>query len=244
MRVLVTRPEPDASEQARKLAGLGICALIEPLLKIEFLEPQNLSAAQLGAAQGLIATSRNALRALEQLPAFEAARAQPLLAVGMATAGLAGDMGFSQVHEGPGRAEDLVHVAREAFDPGSGRLIHLAGKDLAFDLKGALEAEGYEIDAAVLYRAHPREELSGSLMSAIELETLDGVILMSPRTAKTYLRLIAAAGLDEAAARYAHFCLSQAVADAAAGLAHARYLVANRPREDDLLALVAEQASD
>jgi len=244
MRVMVTRPQPDAGEQARKLEALGIRVLIEPLLKIEFLAPAGLDAKALAGAQGLIVTSRNGLRALAQLSLFEEARHLPLLAVGGATARAAEKLGFAKVHEGPGRAEDLVDTIRDRFRPGEGALIQLAGEDQAFDLKGALADEGFQVITHVLYRASPKQELSGTLMSAFELSSVDGVILMSPRTAKTYLRLIAAAGLNEAAGRCAHFCLSQAVADAAAGLAQAQYLVANRPREDDLLALVAEHASD
>jgi len=243
MRLLVTRPEPDASDQARKLGQMGLDALVEPMLEIEFLDAGNLDET-VAAAQALIATSRNGLRALARLPILGRALGTPVLAVGPATASLAKELGFEQVHEGAGRAQDLIAVANENCEPVSGPLVHLAGKELAFDLKGKLEARGFGVLQPVLYRASAKRALSAAAKREFKTGGLMGAILMSPKTAKIYARLIAAAGLEGAVAQVMHFCLSPAVAKQLSAIPGARYLVAKRPNQDDLLALIVKHAAD
>lgn len=243
MRLMVTRPEPDASDQARKLGQMGLDALVEPMLEIEFLQAKGLDEA-VAAAQALIATSRNGLRALARTPVIGRALGTPVLAVGPGTAKLAREMGFEKVHEGAGRAQDLVAVADETCDPAIGPLVHLAGEELAFDLKGELEAQGFSVLQPTLYRAGVKVALSAAAKGEIGSGALAGVILMSPRTANIYAHLIAASGLEGTMGSLMHFCLSQAVAEQISDIPDARYLVANRPREDDLLALIAKHAAD
>ena len=243
MRLLVTRPEPDASEQSRKLGQLGLSALVEPLMEIEFLQVERLDEL-VSAAQALVATSRNGLRALARLPAIGQALGTPLLAVGPATASLASELGFERVHQGAGRAQDLIALAGETCEPARAPLVHLAGEDLAFDLKSELEERGFSVVQPVLYRTAAKSALSAAAKSELESGGLAGVILMSPRTAKTYARLIAEADLEGAIGPVMHFCLSAAVAEQISSLPEPRYLVATRPREDDLLAMIAKHAAD
>src|SRR2546428_158157 len=61
MHVLVTRPEPDAAELKAALEVLGHEVSVEPLLAIQSLP---IPATAFEDARGLIATSRNGLRAL------------------------------------------------------------------------------------------------------------------------------------------------------------------------------------
>jgi uroporphyrinogen-III synthase len=61
MRLLVTRPEPDALKLGAVLEEMGHEATVEPLLSVSFDDAEPVD---LDGAQALIATSRNALRAL------------------------------------------------------------------------------------------------------------------------------------------------------------------------------------
>jgi uroporphyrinogen-III synthase len=74
MRILVTRPEPDATRQAELLAARGHEPVVAPLLLIE---PATCVPLELEGAQALIATSRNALRALASHPDLGSARSFP-----------------------------------------------------------------------------------------------------------------------------------------------------------------------
>ncbi len=241
MHLLVTRPEPDASKQARALMSRGHDVSVEPLLEIEFVDGAEF---ELGGVQALVATSRNGLRALELMPQLTAARALPLLAVGPASAQSARALGFARVHEGKGTALSLLHVTRSHCPPGRGALLHLAGETLATNLKAVLEECGYCVRQPVLYRAKARSELSESAQAALRSGGLGGVILMSPRTAKIYRGLVAAAGLADALGNVIHFCLSEAVAVALGGGPPPQCRIAESPREDDLLALISREAAD
>ena len=131
MQLLVTRPEPDGSRQAKALTALGHTVLLEPLLEITFEAD---GALEFDGVQGVIATSRNGLRALEAAGG-PAPVDLPLYAVGEASARKARELGFKNVHEGAGDGTGLVELVCEEASPGEGALLHLAGDHLATDLK-------------------------------------------------------------------------------------------------------------
>ena len=89
--MLVTRPEPDASETAARLGALGIDGLACPLLVHQTLTP-NLPDATGFAA--IAVTSTNALRALRERGMLERYLKLPLYAVGARTAAAAKSLGF------------------------------------------------------------------------------------------------------------------------------------------------------
>jgi uroporphyrinogen-III synthase len=239
MRLLVTRPEPDAGREAETLAARGHEAVLAPLLTIVF---DRAARVELDGAQALIATSRNALRALASHPAAAEARKLPLLAVGDATAGEAQALGFADVTIGPGTGAKLAKLIANELEPGRGALVHLSGETIAFDLKAALEAAGFTVRRCVLYRAEAEAALPGEALRRLEAGELDGVILMSPRTAKTFAQLVAGHGLVTQANGLVCYCLSEAVAEAVRPLG-GRIRVAASPREEDVLALVDSEAA-
>jgi uroporphyrinogen-III synthase len=239
MRLLVTRPEPDAGSEAELLAARGHQPVTAPLLDIEFIN----APLPLAGAQALVVTSRNALRALAAHPELGAALKLPLFAVGEATAGAARELGFTNITTGPGTGADLAALIARDVEPERGPLVHLAGETLAFDLISALETRGFAMRKAVLYRTVPARALPAQALDLIAARRLDGVVLMSPRTARTFADLIAKHGLVTQAKSLICYCLSEAVAEAVAPFG-CETRVAAHPREEDILALLdAETAS-
>jgi uroporphyrinogen-III synthase len=238
MRLLLTRPETESDALKEALVAASHDVLQEPLLTIEILAPLP----SLADAQALIATSRNGLQALASAPIAAEVLRLPLLAVGPATAALARSLGFTTVLEGPSGAAELVNVIRERVDPAGGPLVHLAGDTLAFDLKGALETLGFTVRQETVYRSRPAEKLGRKVADALRMGHLDGVILMSPRTAKIYARLVSQGGLSGAVASVTHYCLSEAVVRELGLLGTVRHKVARSPNSQEMLALVACEA--
>jgi len=78
---------------------------------------------------------------------------------------------------------------------------------------------------------------------AIAAGTIDAVALFSPRTAKTFVRLAARAGLEAALAGTDALCLSEAVAGAARALSWRAVRIAERPDQEALVALLAPAAA-
>ncbi len=240
MRILVTRPEPDAQAQAETLAARGHEAVLAPLLIVEVIPG---IALELEGAQAAIVTSRNALRALADHPEREQALSLPLFAVGEASAVKAMKLGFSDVTAGTNTAEGLLPLIAGTLDPAAGPVVHLSGETLAFDLKAALEARGFTVSRKILYRAVPARELPADAVAALRDGRLDAAIFMSPRTAQTFADLLDRHGVVTQGKRLVCYCLSQAVAEV---LAPHRFAVrvAASPREADVLALLdAGQAS-
>jgi len=238
MRLLVTRPEPDASREAEILVARGHQAVLASLLEIEFSD----GPLELAGAQGLVASSRNAIRALAAHPQLGEALKLPLFAVGEATAGAARELGFAEIVIGPGTAAELAALIASESEPGGGPFVHLAGETLAFDLKGALEAEGFVIQKSVLYRAIPADALPPQALNQLAEGHLDGAILMSPRSAALFAALVAKHDLANQVMRLVCYCLSKAVAEEVVPLG-CEIRVAARPREEDVLALLDAEAA-
>lgn len=241
MRLLMTRPEtdgtPDSLEAGLVAAGHEITRT--PLLSVAYtgtLPP-------LDGVQALIATSRNGLKAVAgQLT--PAALALPLFAVGPATAALGQQLGFQTVIEGAGTGRALHGLIETKASPSGGSLVHLAGDRLAYDLEAALGAAGFTVRTEVVYQTREADSLPPQVVDTLRAGGLDGVILMSPRTARVYARLTRESGIAHVVRPLVHFCLSDAVGRELAPLEPVRLAVSGLPNSQEMLALIAREASD
>jgi len=230
LRALVTRPRAEAESLAAALAARGIEAIIEPLIEIHYRsEP----VPDLAGVQAILCTSANGARALARVTGE---RALPLFAVGEASAARARDEGFARVESAGGSLADLAGLARGRLQPAEGRLLHVAGSDVAGDLAGALGAMGFTVDRAVLYEARPAAGLSGACVRALTAGIVDFALFFSPRTALIFARLAERAGVVAALGPVTAISIS-AAADAALGpLGLRERHIAERPDQPALLA--------
>jgi uroporphyrinogen-III synthase len=241
MRLLVTRPEPDATALRAHLIAQGHEGLIEPLINVRF---DNADPIELEHVQALIATSRNGLRALAESPALDQARSLPLFAVGPGTAATARGLGFEHVIKGPGTGRALVNFIVEIAEVNGGPLLHLAGDALAFDFASELARLGFHILRPIVYETEPATRLSGSTATRLANGQIEGVLLLSPRTAAIYAELVEAQGLTEGVRRgVTHFCISPDAAARLEGLAPVKVEIAAEPNLKEVLALTARATS-
>lgn len=232
MRILVTRPREDSDRLARALEAKGHDVVVEPLFTIE---PEPGAPLDLDGVQALLMTSANGVRAFA---ARSARRDLRVFAVGDATAEAARAAGFEAVESAGGDVVDLARLVHARVRPEDGALLHAAGSVVAGDLAGALEAAGFEIRRAVLYRAEPVAALSDATAAALRDGRLDVALFFSPRTARTFVSLARAAGVEAAASHMALLGLSPAVVDAAGEIPWAVRETADAPTEAALLAAV------
>jgi uroporphyrinogen-III synthase len=238
MRLLVTRPEPDASETAAKLRALGHEVLVEPLLTIAFNSPP----AQIAKPAALIFSSMNGGRAIATWPVARGWNGVPVFALaGVADAitalapGIAA--GIKQVHGGVHTGADLAEAVRVVLPAGSGPVLYPAALDRSGELETALIAAGYDLRIVEAYRADPVQEFSSTTRDALARGQVDGVLLCSRRTAETYLRVGDRAGITAELRMPSYYVISRPVADLLSDLAAAVH-VAKFPNEDSLLALI------
>lgn len=252
MHLLITRPEPDASEMREVLVREGHSADVSPLLDIVLQEPPPEVFEGIG---GLVVTSRNGLRAIAgsiaRSTALPGLLALPMFVVGSGTERAARELGFKSVTLGPAAAKDLVPVILEAWprlarETGAeGRpLLHVSGDKLSFDLAPPLAAAGIALRRSIVYRSEVAVDLTPAALEGLAGRRYDAVILMSPATAEAYLHIVEVNGLSEAARHPTYLCLSSAIAACLARLGGARTRVAARPRIEETVALVRELAAE
>ena len=235
MHILITRPEPDATRWQTHLEAHGHTTTVDPLLRIERLP---LDGIDFTGVQALIATSRNGLRGLEASLARAAAVALPIYTVGPGTAELAAELGFAAIIQGPSSARELAPLIAASADPSGGRLIHLSGDKIAFDLAAALAPAGLQVDRVTVYRSQPVTELRSATIAALSCCDIDIVTLMSPLSATTFVSLLVQYGLFKQCQRLVYVCLSENVAARVRSLNPSSVHVASRPNSDDMLVLV------
>jgi uroporphyrinogen-III synthase len=230
LRVLITRPEPDAAKLAKALRAKGHESVPAPLLAIELTaEPP-----PEGTAQARLAfTSANGVRAAK---ARGLRPTKGVLAIGPATAEAAREAGFPVAAVA---RSDLASLVRAALDNLSTdeTIVHVTGADRAGDLKGALEQAGFHALRWIAYRAQAAEALPQAAQRFFTGEP-GAVALFSPRSARILVRLIGEAGLAGEARRHVVLCLSSAVAAAAGGAEWRQIRVAPQPAQEALIALM------
>jgi uroporphyrinogen-III synthase len=210
-QVVVLRPEPGASATVKRALEHGLDAVAAPLFEVE---PIPWQVPDLGAFDGLLLTSANAVRAggdeLRKLTSL------PVYAVGEATAAAARERGFTIVATGERGIDHLLDSIPKELG-----LLHLCGEDR---LDPAAARAGMSF--VPVYRARIVEERDFRLP--------DGAVALihSPRAGRRFSELVHCRGAIFIAA------ISPAAA-AAAGTGWAALEAAEEPSDDALLALAA-----
>ncbi len=229
MRLLVTRPRPDAERTAAALEALGHSALIAPMLDTLFLPPP----LALATPAAVLFTSANAVRAVAAWPSALVPRSVTALAVGDRTAEAAAEAEFTTVISAAGDSAALAALAEAELDPSRGPLLYPTIAEPAGDIAERLAASGFRLTKVEAYRMIAARELPPDIVSALAGGTIDGVLLYSRRTSETFLALTETLRPHLAAMLF--YCLS---ADVAAPLGDRPVRIAARPNEAALLALL------
>ena len=90
----------------------------------------------------------------------------------------------------------------------------------------------------MVYNTVAAESLEPGLIKAIGSGDIDGVILMSPRSAEVFAQLTDEAGLAEATRHLHYFCLSAAVAKRLGPISPSNLHVTAAPNSEEMLALI------
>ena len=228
MRVLVTRPRPDADATAAALTALGHDPVVAPLLEVTF---EAGAALDLSAVQAILVTSANGARALASATDR---RDLPVYAVGAASGAVARQSGFERSESADGNVAALADLVMARLSPRDGALVHVAGTITAGDLSGKLADAGFEVRRSVLYRADPVEEFPEEIAKHLRGDTLDAVLFYSPRTAAQFVEFVAAEGLAQHCGRVIAFALSDAVAEKLAVQGFADVRISESPDQSSL----------
>lgn len=237
--MLVTRPEPDATDTAGRLAALGIAPVKLPLLRLEVLdtslpEPKGFAA--------IAVTSANALRALGQRGVLSRYLGLPLYAVGDRTAAAARDLGFAEVQSAAGSFGDLVEqLAHAGF---AGPVLYPSGREISGDLARSLAPFGKMVITAPVYAMVPVEAVDPAVLEQMREEAIGATLIYSRRTADRFVQLVSPKLAPAARARLGLLCISEAVAAPLIDAHFVRIALADHPSEEAMMRLALSFARD
>ncbi len=233
VRLLLTRPQPDAARTAVTLRALGHEPIVAPLIGIEVVSEVD---PDRGPWAAILLTSANALWGIAGLAWRDDWRDLPVFAVGDRTAQAVREAGFTAVTSAGGNVNDLAALVAAHLNPPA-RLLYLTGEDRSGDLASALRARGFVVDMVGVYRAMVAQTLPAQAATALT-RGVDGVLHYSRRSAEAYVSTARGAGLLASALKPIHFCLSAQVAEPLAQAGAADIRIAPRPVEADLIGLI------
>jgi len=231
VRVLVTRPEPDAVDTAGRLSALGLEPVIFPLMRMEVTKarlpkPDGLS--------GLIVTSANGLRALEQRRAISPYLPLPLYAVGEKTAQAAEAAGFASVITADGDAGALIELVAEKARTGT--YFYPSAEATARDLPKALAASGHLVIAAEVYRMVAEIRLPDTIADSLAQGGIAAALIYSRRTAELFAEMTELVLSPDARRALTLICLSENTAAPLLSHGFVRVVLADYPSEEAMMA--------
>ena len=234
VRVLVTRPEPGASNTALRLEAQGFQPVLLPLTETRALPVQ----ATIGAdSVAVTITSANAVRHAPK--ALIAALASlPCHAVGKRTAEACRTAGFLSVMEGPGDAEALADAIAGGL---AGKaIVYLCGRVRFPVFEQRLAAAGVHVQAIETYDTAGIDYDDAHLVARLSGLPVEAALLYSAKASAALVSLIARPALQHLFEKTEFLTLSARVAEPLDRVAGRRIQIALQPDEDALLALLSQ----
>lgn len=235
MTVLITRPQPEAADLAEKLMQFGYPSVVDPMLHIYFFP---LSPMDFETTQAIIFTSVNGVRGAASASINKSI---PTYVVGTATAQIARDVGFVNVHATSGGALELCQELQKTTDPHKGSVVHFSGRHTAINLIQVLNETGFTAKRHIVYEAKPANNFKQETIKAINNKKIHHVLFFSPRTAQIFVRLLKEESLTKTCETMTAICFSQNIADALQGTFWKNLLAADSPNMEHLLPLLKQK---
>jgi uroporphyrinogen-III synthase len=231
-RVLVTRPEPGASQTAKRLQAAGSSPLVLPLSETRALPvvsvPETFDA--------VAATSANAIRHASRALLDRLAGSR-CYAVGQKTAAMASQAGFADIVTGPGDAKALAAAIFSAEKPGAA-ILYLCGRVRLPAFEERLRAAGIDVRPVETYDTTEIGYESGFIRRLLDRRPVDAVLLYSSRAAEAFVSVASRPELASLFDSASLYCLSPRVASALNTPQGAQIHVAAEPNEEALFLLL------
>lgn len=208
---------------------MNLRPVIAPMLTIERRATTLPSAS---SVQAVLVTSGQALSTLSTLTTA------PLLAVGDATARRARAMDFAVVHSANGDARALAQLTERLCDPSGQPLLLVSGEGQGHALRAMLEQAGFVVMHHAVYAAVPAPTMPEVARKALIQGILRAALFFSAETARVFVRLAKASGLDQNTTNAEAVAIGSETAVALQGVPWRRVRVAAKPTQDEMLALL------
>ncbi|MBF0180345.1 MAG: uroporphyrinogen-III synthase [Magnetococcales bacterium] len=185
--ILITRPEPGASESAQRVRAANGIPLLAPALvvrPVEDLRPFMAAMADLDRFDGVVLTSANGARVFaDAMPADQ--EPPPLFAVGKKTARVLEERGWRVTV--PAQPEGGEILAKEilTWHPEGEFFLFPRAEEGREELVNELTKHGKKIEVVPVYRAVPVEMLADEVVA--NWRKIDAALFFSPKTVTAFL---------------------------------------------------------
>ena len=206
--LLLTRPLHDSLALQSLLQSEGIHALIAPVLAIHSHSHavKQLAAVPANKVQAVVATSRHAFTLLQAPPDY---LDKKLYVVGETTAAAAIAQGWQEPTHIAHSSRTLQPVLK-SLSPEDGHILYLRGEMVTTDLSHQLS--DFTWHNIIAYQAGAQTSLSPTIVSALQENQVDGVILYSNRSAQLFEQAFRN-HIFVTPEPIQPFCLSESIAD-------------------------------
>lgn len=234
MRVVITRAEDEAVKMGQAIHGIGCTPLVASMMEIELsAEPIDLT-----GFQGVLATSANAVRALEQA---NENRDIPIFCVGPQTRNYAESVGYKNVTNSFGGSKNLPIYLQRETTPAKGPILFLHGGNIAGNPIQELKSVGFRVVGRKVYGAAPIKTLPDDVRAEFEKDVPPEIVtFMSIRTFKLFRDVMQSEGLLPKLRGSMAVCISTAVADFAREVRWKKVYIADEMSGPSIVSKVAE----
>lgn len=232
-KVLITRSLIDALPIAEALKERGQDPLVSPLFKVVFYP-----LSEIEAVQGLIVTSKNAVRAIES---YGFLKNYPVFGVGDQTIELAHQLGFTNTWSAAGDGRNLLELVLKHSHPHQGPLYHISGDVIKIDFVAELRKYGFQAERRTVYSIQPFEKLPLSIVEGLEKGELSYCLFFSFKTAQIFVNLVNKENLGSLTLSLVALCLSEDVAKAIDVLKWKEIWVSPQPNQEALIGYFDEK---
>ena len=237
MRILVTRPQPQADKTADKLVAMGHEVVIEPQLVFNAMA---VPADTVRGLAALIVTSSRAIEALGHAGLLADLASVPIFCVGQASGRAAVAAGFRQVKIAGGDVGSLLRSVVAAKP--EGRVLYAAGVERSGNLVGELENYGILSDLQEVYRMVAVKGFSSQVHTYISGGKIDCALFYSPRSLKVFLQNCHLEKVADFLNSMKVLCISERVASLAKPFSQVS--IAEAPTEEALFSLLPSTKYD
>lgn len=235
--VWVTRPQPGATQTAKRLTALGFEPLIAPLTEIVGVDAD---LSKLSECAVVVFTSANGARFFPT----EAAKAligKPVFAVGEATAEAVRALGFKRVEIGPGDAATLACLIANRTSTND-MIGYIAGQQRTGTLEQALGALKRSAVVVEIYTTKKVSQITYSGASFFQTDQDRAVMIYSALSAQVMVSILAENRLPQNLDKAHYIAISQRVSDVLAYTAGLTCAVAGTPDEAGMIAALKKVA--
>jgi uroporphyrinogen-III synthase len=151
---------------------------------------------------------------------------------------LARQAGFEHVWTASGDAMALAELVLKTVSPANGSLYLPTGYRQGLELAARLRLDGYRVFRHVGYKATPVAELPTHAECCLRQSDVKAVMFFSTETARHFVRIIRAAGLENALNTVEAVSISERATMPLRQLVWRRISVAAKPDQNSMLALL------